>query len=412
VPEDRAKPAGRKLRLAVLVLPARSTRAKREPIVFLHGGPGYPATHADDYVAFALGPEQSRHDLVMVDMRGAGGDGALTCELYGDGHEIAPYLATMFPLDKVRECAARLTARADLTQYTTENAARDLDDVRAALGVSKWSLYGASYGSRLALVYMRMFPERVERAALLGVLPPESPTGRDFARGGQQALDSAFAACSGDQFCQSLAPDPRRDVITLLDRLRRSPATVVVEHGGRSEMATLTARAAAEGLFVAAYDPRQLMSTLPLVHRAVASGDLRPLAGTFAELTRSKRNGLAVGLLLSIWCAEEIPRLSTTDTLSSRSLLGTPVLPEAMAACRQWPHATVAASFSARVSSAIPILLMSGGRDPATPAYLADSAAKGFSHAERYNDPAAGHAALSDGGRDRMARFFAEGETP
>jgi pimeloyl-ACP methyl ester carboxylesterase len=413
VPEDRGKPGGRRLRLDVLVLPATATRAKREPIVFLQGGPGYSATRADDYVAFALGPEQSTHDLVMVDMRGAGGAGALTCELYGDERDIAPYLATMFPLDKVRECASRLKARADLTQYTTENAARDLDDVRAALGVPKWSLYGASYGTRFALVYMRMFPERVERAALLGLLPPEAPTGRDFARGGQQALDSAFAACSRDEVCRRVAPDPRRDVITLLDRLRRAPATVVVENhnGAGSEVASLTARAAAEGLFIAAYDPRQLMWMLPLVHRAVASRDLRPLAGTFAELTRSKRNGLAVGLALSIWCAEDMQRLTAIDTLSSRSLLGVPVVPDIIAACDEWPHAAVAASFGARVSSAIPTLLMSGGRDPATPAYLADSVAKAFSHAERYNDPGAGHAELGDGGRDRMARFFAEGGT-
>src|SRR4029079_7643516 len=120
-------------------------RAKLEPIVFLHGGPGLPATLADDYVSGALRPEHRRHDLVMVDMRGTGGEEALTCELYGDGRRLAPYLDTMFPLDKVRECAKRLESRADLTQYTTDNAARDLDDVRGALGVGKWSLFGASY---------------------------------------------------------------------------------------------------------------------------------------------------------------------------------------------------------------------------------------------------------------------------
>lgn len=58
-------------------------------------------------------------------------------------------------------------------------------------------------------------------------------------------------------------------------------------------------------------------------------------------------------------------------------------------------------------TSPIPTLLISGGRDPATPAYLADLAARGLSHAERYNDPVAGHAALDDRARDRMAVFFA-----
>lgn len=409
LPEDRAKPAGRNVHLAVLILPATNLHAKLEPIVFLHGGPGVPATRADDYVTFALGPERSRHDLVMVDMRGTGGEDALTCDLYGDGRKLAPYLGTMFPLDEVRRCARRLQARADLTQYTSENAARDLDDVRAALGVQKWSLFGASYGTRLALVYMRMFSNRVERVALLGVLPPEAPTGRDFVRGGQQALDSAFAACARDGECGRAAPNPRGDVTALLDRLRRSPMSVTVRdsRGSDQERVSLTARAAAEALFIAAYYPPQLMRMLPLVHDAVANGDLRELARQFAELSRTKRNGRAVGLALSIWCAEDIPRLGASDTASSQSLLGVPALPDITSACQEWPHADVPASYGARVSSSIPTLLMSGGRDPATPAYLVDSVAKGLAHAERYNDPAAGHAALDDRARDRMARFFA-----
>jgi hypothetical protein len=49
---------------------------------------------------------------------------------------------------------------------------------------------------------------------------------------------------------------------------------------------------------------------------------------------------------------------------------------------------------------------MSGGRDPATPPFLADSAALGLSHVERYVDPSAGHAVLDGRARDRMTRFF------
>jgi pimeloyl-ACP methyl ester carboxylesterase len=254
-------------------------------------------------------------------------------------------------------CAKRLRTVADLSQYTSANAARDLDDVRAALGVDKWSLFGASYGTRLALVYMRMFPDHVRRAALLGVLPPEAPTGRDFARGGQQALDSAFAACAREDACRRRSPDPRHDVVALLERLRRSPASVTLRSGGETEQVSLTARAAAEALFIAAYYPPQLMHMLSLVHDAVTTGDLREITTQFAELSRSKRTARAVGLRLSVWCAEDIPRLNATDTLSSRSLLGIPALPEIIAACAEWPHALIPASYGARVASSVPTLL-------------------------------------------------------
>jgi pimeloyl-ACP methyl ester carboxylesterase len=407
--ENRNVPNGRVIHLAVLILPASDSQPKLEPIVFLHGGPGMPATRADDYVRFALGPSQARHDLVMVDMRGTGGDDALTCDLYDDGGRIAPYLAPMFPLDRVRECAARLSLRADLTQYTSENAARDLDELRSALHVDRWSVFGASYGTRLALVYMRMFPERVRRAALLGVLPPESPTGREFSAGGQQALDSAVAECSRETECRREVPDARGDVSALLERLRRNPATVTLWNTRRvsTEQVTLTAHAAAEGLFIAAYYPPTLMRLLRVVHHAVAGGDMKEITRQFVDLSRSKRTARAVGLALSVWCAEDVSRLTPSDTLAAGSLLGIPALPAIMDACGVWPHATLPPGFGQRVHSAIPTLLISGGRDPATPFFLADSAAKGLSRAERYHDAAAGHAALDDRARDRMAVFFA-----
>ena len=53
---------------------------------------------------------------------------------------------------------------------------------------------------------------------------------------------------------------------------------------------------------------------------------------------------------------------------------------------------------------------MSGGRDPATPLFLADSAALGLSKAERYVDPRAGHASLDERARDRITAFFAAKE--
>jgi pimeloyl-ACP methyl ester carboxylesterase len=409
LPENRSVPTGRTIHLAVLILPATDSLRKLEPIVFLHGGPGMPATRADDYVTYALGPSHARHDLVMVDMRGTGGDDALTCDLYADSGRMAPYLAPMFPLDLVRECAARLSRRADLTQYTSENAARDLDELRSALHVDRWSLFGASYGTRLSLVYMRMFPEHVRRAALLGVLPPESPTGRAFSGGGQQALDSAVAECAREMECRREVPDARGDVSALLDRLRRNPLTVTLWNAHRLslEHVTLTAHAAAEGLFIAAYYPPTLMRLLRVVHHAVASGDMKDLTRQFVALSRSKRTARAVGLALSVWCAEDISRLTPRDTLAAGSLLGIPALPAIMDACGVWPHAPLPPGFSERVRSAIPTLLISGGRDPATPFYLADSAAKGLSRVERYHDAAAGHAALDDRARNRMAVFFA-----
>lgn len=411
LPENRALPTGRAVALHVLVLPARDQAARREPIVFLDGGPGLPATQDAAYASWALGPLRDTHDLVLVDMRGTGGDRPLVCHFHDDGGRVQPYLEPMFPLAGVRRCAARLARRADLTRYTSEAAARDLDAVRAALHIARWDLYGASYGTRLAFEYMRLFPARVRRAALLGVLPPEAPIGRDFAVGGERAMDSAFAACAADARCRTAMPDPRGDVRTLLARLRRAPATVTLWNWRRvgRERVTLTAHAAAELLWFDAYDPGTLARVLRLVHRAVTTGDASPLVRQFVAASRARRDRQHDGVLLSVLCAEDVPRLGGVAAADDTLLLGDPVVPELDAACRVWPHAAVDPRFGDRVRTAIPTLLISGDRDPASPAFLADSAATALSRGERYVD-GEGHAELDDRSRARLAAFLGVAE--
>ena len=311
LPERRDKPSGRMVHLDVVILPARTSTNKAEPIVFLDGGPGLAATDADHYVNWALEPERDVHDLVMVDVRGTGGNERLSCDLYSDAGRLQPYLDPMFPVDRVRACAAQLSARADLTQYTTENTARDLDDVRAALHAEQWSLFGGSYGTRLALAYMRMFPTHVRRAALLGVLPPEAPISRDFARGSERTLDSAFADCAADSKCRTTAPDAGRDIAALIARLQTSPVRVSVWNAKRMSMETLTltASAAREALFMELYQPGWIRHVLPLVHRAASVGDMKPLVEEFVKLAKSRRSGRADGVAISIYCAEDAPRL-------------------------------------------------------------------------------------------------------
>ena len=86
----------------------------------------------------------------------------------------------------MRAAAERCVATidADLRYYTTSIAVRDLDAVRAALGYAQLDLYGASYGTRVALHYALRYPERARTLVLDGVLPA------DIALGPEIALDA------------------------------------------------------------------------------------------------------------------------------------------------------------------------------------------------------------------------------
>jgi pimeloyl-ACP methyl ester carboxylesterase len=408
VPERRDAPGGRGLKLGVVVLPARGARVEPDPLVFFNGGPGLSTTDAAAYASWALDTLRHTRDLVLVDMRGTGNDAPLACDLYDDRGRIAPYVEPMFPVARVRECAARLAARADLTQYTTEAAARDFDDVRAALHLERVNIYGASYGSRLALTYMRLFPSHVRRAVLLGVLPPGVAIGRVFARATQQALDSAFTDCVARNRCSADIRDPRSDLATLLARLREKPAEVRLWNWRRlsTERVTLTASATAELVWNESYSPDALLHTLALVHQAVIASDYTDLVRKLEPASRARRTRRREGLLLSVLCSEDAPRLSPADSAAGETLLGAPAAADLLAACSVWPHAAVSPDFARPFVSSIPTLLISGGRDPVTPPDIADSVAMTLTQSERYVDPTKGHATLDDQSRTALALFI------
>src|SRR5699024_8656498 len=104
-------------------------------------------------------------DIVLVDQRGTGKSNPLRClDPEEDTLEEEEVLA------RLQECPGQLDA--DLRFYTTDIAMQDLDRVRAALGYETVNLYGVSYGTRAALVYLKLFPARVRSMVLDAVVDP------------------------------------------------------------------------------------------------------------------------------------------------------------------------------------------------------------------------------------------------
>ncbi len=193
VPEDRARPDGRRIGLHVVVVPASRARAGAAPLFDLAGGPGLPASAGAPAYLEDLAVYREDRDVVLVDQRGTGRSNPLHCETEGQGP-----LDEMYPVAMVRACRERLEKTADLRQYTTVNSARDLDAVRKALSHDKIDLAGLSYGTSLALTYLRMFPSHVRAVVLLGTAPPGTKTPLYHGRNAQQALERIFEECAAD----------------------------------------------------------------------------------------------------------------------------------------------------------------------------------------------------------------------
>lgn len=166
VPLDRTKGAPHDpgtLHLSVLV--AGKATADRTLLV-LTGGPGQPGPALAPDVLPMLAGVADHFRLVMLDQRGTG-DGALRCPKL---QAQLGFSDLEVPTDAaVRECGQRLgSARAE---YSTTATVADLEDLRRALGVRKWSIDGVSYGTYTGQRYAAAHPDRVDKLVLDSVVP-------------------------------------------------------------------------------------------------------------------------------------------------------------------------------------------------------------------------------------------------
>jgi len=377
--EDRETRTGRKLSLRIVLLPATGPAPAPDPVFYLAGGPGEGTTNGAGAPELVHSPLRKLRDLVFVDTRGTGESNPLSCRIWGDGTR----LDHIFPLDAAIACRDELRKKADLTRYTTAAAMDDVDEVRRFLGYGKVNLIGGSYGTYAAQVFLVRHPEAVRSAVLSGVAKPGDPSPLYHARNAQHALELLARDCAAAPACHAAFPRFQEELSTVLDRLAQKPVSVQVTHPetGKPVTVLLTRSAAAEGLRFALYNPRQARAVPLRVHLA-AQGDYRQLATTAVEIRVVLQQDIALGLLFSVTCAEDLPRIDPREIPAATrgTFYGDDRVREQLAVCAIWPHAPLPPGSGDLVHTDIPTLLLSGERDPVTPPADAALVAKGFTH--------------------------------
>lgn len=377
VPEDYANPAGRLIELRIAVLPAIGRAPASDALVLLAGGPGQAATNAFIAVLPTLSQANQTRDIVLVDQRGTGASNPLQCRLPDDD----PALLNAGPDDPAlqawfEDCLKELNG--DPRQYTTANAARDLEAVRLALGYQQLSLLGVSYGTRLAQTYLRLFPAQTRALILDGVVPPDMAIGAAMDADSQRALDLSFAACAADPACAAAFPDPARELNALLEQLAAEPVRVTLDDPftGLPTDVELSREAVASTIFSLSYSPETTALIPLLIARAYQAGDLRPLAAQSLILGRRNSETIAIGLRNAVICTEDVPHYPATPT--NVGYLGSFISEIFAASCRAWPQGEADPAARTLLRSAVPTLLLSGERDPVTPPAYAEAVAAGL----------------------------------
>ena len=392
--ENRESKKGRKISLNVIVLPSLGESHAPDPVFFVAGGPGQGAASLASFLGEGpLKPLRAERDLVLLDQRGTGESNPLSCDLFEDASDLRKYYDDMFPAKGVRACRERLEKAADLRFYTTSVAVDDLDEVRGALGYEKINLYGGSYGSTVALAYMRKYGGRVRSAILAGVAPTDLELPLPFSRGAQYALDDLFADCAGDSACRAAFPNVRAEFKSVLERLAKpAPVDVVNPFTRKSQRISLGRGVFGERLRMMLYD-RDMASLVPLlIHRAY-QGDLASFVLTTLPQAQGIYQSVSLGMYFTVTCSEDVPFISEEDVKkeTAGTFLGDFRVRVHQRACREWPKIDVPRGFTDPVESKLPVLLLSGEVDPAAPHWIGAEVARHLPNGRQLTVPDGGH---------------------
>lgn len=238
----------------------------RPPVVALSGGPGQAGVLLlEDFVA-SLAPGLRGRGLIVVDQRGTGRSGLLRCRPL----ETANLLKAG---SEAAACARRLGQRRPF--YTSEDTVADLEALRRALGIARWSMYGVSYGTKVSQLYAARHPSRVERLVLDSVIEYDAPDPL-YARTFEAIPRVLREICTGT-LCSGVSTDFPADVGAFVARLAQRPVRGrVFGRDGRARKWSFGRNALFATLLAGDFDP-SLRAELPAAVRSALRGDGAPI---------------------------------------------------------------------------------------------------------------------------------------
>lgn len=423
VPEDlevecaemRTNPERGQFVLPVVIIRDNSPDHRDDPLVYLAGGPGnssyLEADNVDHWFYWADIAGLSR-DLILVDQRGTGlSRPRFHCYTYQDF--VRNTLRENLPLREehkaalaaVEECVGQMEVLGySLNNYSTTQSAGDMNDLMQALGYDEWNVMGGSYGSRLALEWLRQSDNRIRAAILDSVYPLDKGSLAEWPSLLHNSFEYFWRACEKGILCGSSQPNPDGGLESRFWRamavLKETPVTLSVPlwDGGWPVKTVLNDHRFLGMVYSALYDDTLYTDIVRAIDEVLNGGEtaLQKLAAHSVNSELAPEFSTMV--YLAVDCAES-PDVSEKEFRDMRARY-----PKWSAyteyawqydMCRPIPRRADLEAFKKPVQTKVPTLILSGGFDPVTPAAWAEELAARLPAAQRWHLDRAGHGVVA-----------------
>ncbi len=414
------------LEIAVL----RSTSdSPAEPVFYLEGGPG---GHALETLEFTIEdlfrPLTARGDVVVFDQRGAGQSGpAASCpeldELEdseaGTPDKLAAEDAALAALDALTECGERLRGEGvAIDDLNTTNNARDVDAIRQALEYDRINLLGISYGTRLGLEVMRLFPETLRSVVLDSVFPHPVDAAAEQTQAFADSFDAVVAACAAEPECAAQG-DLGARVEAAVAKLEETPMEVdIVNFQDGSTSTVFIDGDALVGIINASLYGPASFTDFPELMTGIETDDPTALS-LFASVIEANGDFLTAGMFLAVACADEFAFSDPATVLEALPEDRFGLVPPELAANAQFDQCNAFSGVQSDpvadepVNSDVQTLILAGQFDPATPVAWAQVAAQTLPNSQLIIFPGESHGiAPTKCGLEVVEAFFAEPDVP
>lgn len=413
-PQNRSNKKDGTVQLPVAIVPALSKEpAALDPIVYMAGGPGANAiAQAQDLVNVGL---NQKRDLIIMNQRG---------NAYTVPNLACPELdqafadAVLLPYDSdahktihvaaVQACRDRLVGQGIiLSNFNSAENAADFADLRKALRLKEWNVYGLSYGTELALTLVRDHPEGIRSLFIDAVLPPSAVSLGWLWTNENEAIHNVFRSCANQPNCVAAFGDLEAKFTAQVQQLEANPITVPnVPITGTSDTTDVVLDGGAILNWLGALpDPITQIADVPATIEALASGNPLQIAKTRALAANPAGFGIVgYGLMYGVICSEWTPFEPTSQILVQGNL-AFPAFPQTVLAqppglpfmtedCQVWDVPAASGAVRQVTVSSIPSLVFNGAFDGKSAPQWGIYAASTLQNSNTITIPSSGHGAL------------------